>query len=171
MGSTPALSMMTAAWLVGLILIHTAVTMNTTTMEPKLGRPGSPDVVCGTNTNRLVNIGDATTATFVADKNTKRCAVNYRPTTCLEMEMTCSQLPGGNRDPDKCKKGCKLTVKADDTKPEKFCNKDNLGPVFPVRAIKSLKVWYSCTDGKLGKGQRADCTITCHRALQSGLFY
>ena len=92
---------------------------NDTSRDPKLGRPGSPDVKCGKWTNRVVYIGFTTVAVFEADRSTKRCTVTYRMTSCREMEFTCSSLLVDNRDPDQCKRGNALTIKSDDTKPER----------------------------------------------------
>ena len=46
--------------------------------KPKKGRPGSPYVKCGRWTNRVVNIGDYNEGVFEADKNVKKCVVNYQ---------------------------------------------------------------------------------------------
>merc|ERR1712098_862424 len=70
---------------------------NDTSRDPKLGRPGSPDVKCGKWTNRVVYIGFTTVAVFEADRSTKRCTVTYRMTSCREMEFTCSSLLVDNR--------------------------------------------------------------------------
>merc|ERR1711872_280954 len=160
---------MASKWLLAVFLLHRAAAMNDTTMEPKAGRPGSPNVVCGKWTNRLVNIGDYNEGTFVADKSTKRCVARYQMTTCLQLQITCSHLLVDNRDPDKCKRGNALIIKADDTKPKRFCKKDYLGPVYPARAFRSMKVWYVSTEGILGKGryknQGANCTIICATPL------
>merc|ERR1712243_377858 len=43
-----------------------------TSRDPKLGRPGWPDVKCGKWTNRVVYIGFNTVAVFEADRSTKR---------------------------------------------------------------------------------------------------
>merc|ERR1711872_684212 len=69
-------------------------------------------------------------------------------------EFTCTKLMVDNRDPDQCKRGNALTIKAENTKPERFCKKDYLGPVFPARSMGDMKVWYVNTEEDyLGKGR------------------
>jgi len=160
---------MAPRWLVFVIVVVAA--NNDTDRDTRLGRGGSPNVVCGPWTNRLVYIGFtqlSKPAVFQADKSTKRCVVTYRLTSCREMEFTCTKLMVDNRDPDQCKRGNALTIKAENTKPERFCKKDYLGPVFPARSMGDMKVWYVNTEEDyLGKGryknQGANCTATCHR--------
>merc|ERR1712001_811138 len=131
----------------------------------KEGRGGPPDVVCGAWTNRVVNIGKNSAAKFEADKSTKRCTVLYKLTDCLEMELTCSYLLVDNRDPEQCKRGNAFNIKAENTKPETFCRRDRLVPEYPARSRGNMKVWYTNTEGILGKGryknQGVKCTATC----------
>ena len=46
--------------------------------EPRAGRGGAPNVICGRWSNRVVNIGKNSAAEFEADKLTKRCTVLYK---------------------------------------------------------------------------------------------
>merc|ERR1711875_208187 len=136
---------MVTGWLVGVVILQSVSAMEVE-REPKEGRGGPPDVVCGAWTNRVVNIGKNSAAKFEADKSTKRCTVLYKLTDCMEMQLTCSYLLVDNRDPEQCKRGNALTIRADDTKPERFCKRDYLGEVFPARAGRMMKVWYVNTE-------------------------
>merc|ERR1712212_822646 len=102
---------MMTAWLVGVVILQIVSAMEME-KEPKEGRGGPPDVVCGAWTNRVVNIGKNSAATFEADKSTKRCTVLYKLTDCKEMELTCSYLLVDNKDPFACERGDRMYVKS-----------------------------------------------------------
>ena len=104
--------------------------------EPRAGRGGAPNVICGRWSNRVVNISKNSAAEFEADKLTKRCTVLYKAsvdviqicvkifvpvqlTDCKEMQLTCKYLLIDNRDPDRCKKGNVFTVKAGGEQPKR----------------------------------------------------
>merc|ERR1712179_748469 len=133
--------------------------------EPKEGRGGPPDVVCGAWTNRVVNIGKNSAATFEADKSTKRCTVLYKRTArrWSSPAPTCWWTTGTQNNA----REEMLSTKAENTKPETFCRRDSLVPEFPARSRGNMKVWYVNTEGILGKGryknQGVKCTATCHK--------
>ena len=49
----------------------------------------------------------------------------------------------------------------------RFCRRDSLVPEYPARSRGNMKVWYTNTEGILGKGryknQGVKCTVTCHK--------
>ena len=110
---------MVTGWLVGVVILQSVSAMEVE-REPKEGRGGPPDVVCGAWTNRVVNVGKNSAAKFEADKSTKRCTVLYKLTDCKEMQLTCSYLLVDNRDPEQCKRGNAFNIKAENTKPETY---------------------------------------------------
>eukprot|EP00091_Calanus_sinicus_P017533 TRINITY_DN378_c0_g1_i13.p1 TRINITY_DN378_c0_g1~~TRINITY_DN378_c0_g1_i13.p1 ORF type:complete len:164 (-),score=34.92 TRINITY_DN378_c0_g1_i13:66-557(-) len=147
-----------------LVLIFTGLNYISAT-DPREGRGGAPNVICGRWSNRVVNIGKNSAAEFEAGKSTKRCTVLYKLTDCKEMELTCSYLLIDNRDPDRCKKGNVFTVKAAGQQPKRFCKRDTLTSEFPARSRGTMKIWYTGTTGMLGTGrymeQGVKCTVVC----------
>jgi len=105
----------------------------------------SPNVVCGSWTNRVVEVGAMTEAKFETSRDTRRCVVLYKPVgTCTSMKLTCKKFYVDNRDPVMCKRGDVFITKSGETQPRRFCKRDGPTNNFPAMAPDStnLRAWY-----------------------------